>query len=76
MLLFYKLALFNYHTKAIAVVVAQGIFLKVFFKMHKLYNLIKIEVHILMATTTIKKKGKYIKFTIAFFEFSYFEIGA
>ena len=58
--------------------VAPRIFLKVFFKKHKLYNLIKREIHILTrttTTTTIKKKTrKYIKFTIAFYEFSYFEI--
>ena len=42
-----------------------------FLKKYKLYNLIKGEIHIL-TTTTIKKKKKthkYIKFTIAFYEF-------
>ena len=48
---------------------------RVFFKKHKLYYLIKREIHILI-TITIKKTYKYIKFTIAFYEFSYFEIGA
>ena len=36
-------------------VAALRIFLRVFFKKHKLYNLIKKEIHIL-TTTTIKKK--------------------
>ena len=53
--------------------VAPRIFLRVFLKKHKLYNLIKREIHIL-TVTTIKKTRKYIKFTIAFYEFSYFEI--
>ena len=45
-----------------------------FLKKYKLYNLIKGEIHIL-TTTTIKKiknkkkTHKYIKFTIAFYEF-------
>ena len=55
-------------------VVTPEIFLRIFLKKHKLYNLIKKEIHIL-AITTIKKTHKYIKFTIAFYEFSYFEIG-
>ena len=54
---------------------APRIFFGVFFKKHKLYNLIKREIHIL-TTTTIKKMRKYIKFTVAFYEFSYFEIVA
>ena len=49
------------------------IFLRVFLKEYKLHNLIKREIHIL-TTTIIKKARKYIKFTIAFYEFSYFEI--
>ena len=64
-------------------VVASEIFLMVFFKKYKLYNLIKREIHILTTITTIKKLKKnkkkihkYIKFTIAFYEFSYFEISA
>ena len=56
-------------------VAALGIFLKLFLKKYKLYNLIKREIHIL-TTITIKKTRKYIKFTITFDEFSYFEIGA
>ena len=55
--------------------VALGIFFKVFFKKYKLYNLIKRKIHIL-TTITIKKTRKYIKFTIVFYEFSYFEIVA
>ena len=55
-------------------VVAPEIFLRMFLKKHKFYNLIKKEIHIL-AITTIKKTHKYIKFIIAFYEFSYFEIG-
>ena len=55
---------------------ALRIFLRVFFKKHKLYNLIKKEIHILTTTTIKKKKRKYIKFTIVFHEFSYFEIVA
>ena len=54
-------------------VTAPEIFLKVFFKKYKLYNLIKREIHIL-TTTIIKKTCKYIKFIIVFYEFSYFEI--
>ena len=54
---------------------APRIFLRVFHKKHKLYHLIKREIHIL-TTTTIKKTRRYIKFIIAFYEFSYFEIGA
>ena len=53
---------------------APRIFLGVFHKKHKLYHLIKREIHIL--TTTIKKTRTYIKFIIAFYEFSYFEISA
>ena len=53
-------------------VAALGIFLRVFLKK---YNLVKREIHIL-TTITIKKTRKYIKFTITFYEFSYFEIGA
>ena len=56
-------------------VAALRIFLREFFKKYKLYNLIKREIHIL-TTITIKKTRKYIKFTITFYEFSYFEIGA
>ena len=51
-----------------------GIFFKIFLKKHKLYNLIKKN-HIL-TTTIIKKTRKYIKFTISFYEFSYFKIVA
>ena len=54
-------------------VVALGIFLNVFLRKHKLYNLIKREIHIL-TTTIIKKTRKYIKFTIIFYKFSYFKI--
>ena len=54
---------------------APEIYLKVFLKRYKLYNLIKREIYIL-TTATIKKTHKYIKFTIVFYEFSYFEIGA
>ena len=54
---------------------APEIFLRVFLKKLKIYNLIKKEIHIL-TTTIIKKTCKYIKFTIDFYEFSYFEIGA
>ena len=50
-------------------------FFRVFLKKHKLYNLIKREIHIL-TTIKIKKTRKYIKFTITFYEFSYFEIVA
>ena len=53
-----------------------GIFLRVFLKKHKLHNLIKRENYILTTITTIKKTCKYIKFTIAFYKFSYFEIVA
>ena len=35
-------------------VVAPGIFLRMFLKKYKLYNLIKREIHILTTTTTIK----------------------
>ena len=52
---------------------APRIFLNVFFKKYKLYNLIKREIYIL-TTTTIKKTRKYIKFTIALYGFSYFDI--
>ena len=52
-----------------------GNFFRVFFNKHKLHNLIKRKICIL-TTTTIKKTRKYIKFTIAFCEFSYFEIVA
>ena len=58
-------------------VAARGIFITVVLNKHKLHNLIKIKICIL--TTTIKKKKKtrkYIKFTIAFYEFQYFEIVA
>jgi len=55
-------------------VVALGIFLRVFLKKHKLYNLIKREIHIWTTITIKKKTHKYIKFTIAFYEFSYFKI--
>ena len=51
------------------------IFLRMFLKKHKLYNLIKKEIHIL-TTTTIKKIRKYVKFTIVFYKFSYFDIVA
>ena len=57
---------------------ALEIFLRMFLKKHKLYNLIKREIHILTTTTIkikkIKKTRKYINFTITFYEFSYFEI--
>ena len=59
----------------LCVVAALEIFLKVFLKKHKLYNLIKREIHILTRTIIIKTR-KYIKFTIAFYVFSYFEIVA
>ena len=52
-------------------------FFRVFFKKHKLYNLIKREIYILITTTKKKKKKKkfkYIKFIIAFYKFLYFEI--
>ena len=62
----------EYYEQSVA---ALRIFLRVFLKKHKLYHLIKKEIHIL-TTTTIKKTRKYIKFIIAFYEFSYFEIGA
>ena len=62
----------NLHNTQVYPVAAPGIFSKVFLKKHKLHNLIKRD-HILI-TTTIKKTFKYIKFTIAFYEFSYFEI--
>ena len=51
------------------------IFLRVFLKKHTLFNLIKREIHML-TTITIKKTQKYRKFTIAIYEFSYFEIVA
>ena len=57
-------------------VTAPEIFLKMFFKKHKLYNLIKREIHMLIVTTIKKNTQIYIKFTIAFYEFSNFEIGA
>ena len=57
------------------VVTASEIFFRVFLKNHKLYNLIKKEIHILTITKK-KKTRKYIKFTIAVYEFSYFEISA
>ena len=44
-------------------VAALGIFLRVFLKKHKYNN-------------NNKKTSKYIKFTISFYEFSYFEIVA
>ena len=62
----------EYYEQSVA---ASRIFLRVFLKNHKLYHLIKKEIHIL-TTTTIKKTRKYIKFIIAFYEFSYLEIGA
>ena len=62
----------EYYEQSVA---ASRIFLRVFLKKHKLYHLIKKEIHIL-TTTTIKKTRKYIKFLIAFYEFSYFEIDA
>ena len=54
--------------------VTQEIFFKMFLEKHKVYNLIKRKIHIL--TITIKKTCKHIKFIIAFYEFSYFKIGA
>ena len=54
---------------------AQRIFFKMFLKKHKFYNLIKRKIYILTAIT-IKKRRKYIKFTIDFYEFLYFEIVA
>ena len=42
-------------------VVALEIFLMVFFKKYKLYNLIKREIHILTTITTIKKFKKKTK---------------
>ena len=56
--------------------VTPEIFLRMFLKKHKVYNLIKREIHILTTTTTIKKTCKYIKFTIDFYIFLYFEIDA
>ena len=53
---------------------APGIFLRVFFKKHKLHNLIKKNSYI--DNNNNKKTPKYIKFTIVFYEFSYFEIVA
>ena len=50
------------------------IFLRVFLKKYKIHNLIKRKIHILTTTTIKKKTRKYIKFTIVFYEFSYFEI--
>ena len=61
----------EYYEQSVA---ALRIFLRVFLKKHKLYHLIKRKIHIL--TTTIKKTRIYIKFTIAFYEFSYFKISA
>ena len=53
-------------------VTAPRIFSRIFLNKHKLHNLIKRKFYILIITT-IKKTRKYIKFTIAFYEFSYFE---
>ena len=61
--------------KVVLPVADPGIFPRVFLKKYKLHNLIKREIYIL-TTTTIKKTRKYVKFTIAFYEFSYFEIVA
>ena len=47
-------------------------FFMVFLNKHKLHNLIKKIVYI--DNNNNKKIRKYIKFTIAFYEFSYFEI--
>ena len=58
---------------SLQLVAVSGIFLRVFLKKYKIHNLIKRKMHIL-TTTTIKKTRKYIKFTIVFYEFSYFEI--
>ena len=57
------------------VVATPGNFVRVFLNKHKLHNLIKRKFYILI-TTTIKKIHKYIKITIVFYEFSYFEIFA
>ena len=54
-----------------AVATPRNIF-RVFLNNYKLHNLIKRKFYIL-TTTTIKKIRKYIEFTIAFYEFSYFE---
>ena len=56
------------------IVAALEIFLKMFIKKYKLYNLIKKNSYI--DNNNNKKTRKYIKFTIVFYEFSYFEIGA
>jgi len=50
---------------------------RIFFpEKHKLYNLTKREIYILTTTTIKIKTCKYIKFTIVFYKFSYFEIDA
>ena len=54
---------------------ALGIFSKIFFKKHKSHNLIKKNSYI-DNNNNNKKIRKYIKFTIFFYEFSYFEIVA
>ena len=69
---FFFFFLANYFILAMT---APRIFLNVFFKKYKLYNLIKREIYIL-TTTIIKKARKYIRFIIVFYEFSYFEIVA
>ena len=63
------------HLKLLLSVATLGNFVRVFLNKHKLHNLIKRKFYILI-TTTIKKIHKYIKFTIVFYEFSYFEIFA
>ena len=63
----------------------QKIFLKVFLKKYKLYDQIKREIvpkknnkkrNSYIDNNNNKKTRKYIKFTITFYRFSYFEIGA
>ena len=56
------------------IVATLEIFLRMFIKKYKLYNLIKKFSYI--DNNNNKKTRKYIKFTIVFYEFSYFEIGA
>ena len=55
-------------------VATPGIFSRVFLNRDKLHKLINRKLYI--DNNNNKKTGKYIKFTIAFYEFSYFEIVA
>ena len=68
-----------------SLVAVPKIFLKVFLKKYKLYNQIKREIvpkknnkkrNSYIDNNNNKKTRKYIKFTITFYRFSYFEIGA